>query len=308
VVFDLADAYVWDFWTAYDDLSRLHHLFFLHAPTSLGDPDLRHRNARVGHAVSDDLFYWDRLDDPLPDPGVHDDLAQWTGCVVRGGDEWWMFTTGLTRADEGEVQRIGAATSPDLHEWTRTDLVLAADPRWYQHETTAMAWRDPFVIRDDEGQWHMYVSARDASGARGSGVVGHAVSRDLVGWEVGPPLSSPTGFFDCPEVIQVVQVEGRWVLLFSCLSHEMPGAAPGSGGVWSVPVDGPGEPVDLASAVRVTDESRYVGKVVHDLGRAHLLAFRNVDDRGDFVGGVIDPLPVAWRTDGRGLTTTVPVV
>jgi beta-fructofuranosidase len=306
VTFDLADDYVWDFWTAYDDERCLHHLFFLHAPRSLGHPDLRHRSARIGHAVSDDLVYWDRVHDPLPHPGFHDDLAQWTGSVVRGPDVWWMFTTGLTGADDGEVQRIVAATSSALHDWAPTGLVLAADPRWYQHQRTAMAWRDPWVVQDDDGLWHMYVTARDTGGARGSGIVGHAVSRDLASWEVGPPLSSPTGFFDCLEVIQVVRVETRWVLLFSCLSHEMPGAAKGSGGIWSVPVDGPGEPVDVASAVRITDESRYVGKVVHDIGRAHLLAFRNIDDRGDFVGGVADPVPVTWRADGRGLMTTVP--
>jgi len=171
-----------------------------------------------------------------------------------------------------------------------------------------MAWRDPWVVRDDDGLWHMYVSARDESGARGAGVVGHAVSRDLARWEVTAPLSAPTGFFECPEVIQVLEVEGRWVLLFSCLSSDMPGAAPGSGGVWSLPVDGPGAPVDVAAAVRVTDESCYVGKVVHDLGTPYFLAFRNRDARGDFVGGVTDPVPVTWRPDGRGLRTSSPVL
>jgi beta-fructofuranosidase len=307
VSFDLADAYVWDFWTVYGERSRRHHLFFLHAPRSLGDPELRHRNARVGHAVSDDLVYWERFDDPLPAPAAFDDLAQWTGCVVRGPAAWWLFTTGVSTSDDGGIQRIGSATAPDLVEWKRTGLVLEADPRWYQVDPVRMAWRDPWVVRDDEGLWHLYVSARDASGASGCGVVGHATSHDLLRWQVQPPLSTPTGFFECLEVIQVVQVEGRWVLLFSCLSPEMPGAAAGSGGVWSVPVDGPGAPVDVASAVRVTDERLYVGKVVHDLGTPYLLAFRNVDARGDFVGGVIDPVPVTWRPDGRGLTTHVPV-
>ena len=77
-------------------------------------------------------------------------------------------------------------------------------------------------------------------------MVGHATSADLVTWEVGPPLSVPTGRFDWLEVISVVRVEGRWVLVFSCLADQMPGAAPGAGGVWSVPVEGPGSPVDVA--------------------------------------------------------------
>ena len=101
------------------------------------------------------------------------------------------------------------------------------------------------------------------------------VSEDLVSWEVQPPLSSPTGVFEWLEVISVVRVEGRWVLLFSCLSTEMPGAPAGAGGVWSVPVDGPGSPVDVAAAVRLTDESLYVGKVVDHRGAAYFMAFRN---------------------------------
>ncbi len=299
--------HVWDFWTVYDARSCDHHLFFLHAPRSLGDPDLRHHHARVGHAVSDDLLHWDRLEDPLPEPAAFDDLAQWTGCTVRGRGGWWLFTSGLARADGGAVQRIGSATSRDLHAWTRTQLLLEADARWYaksRPDRPDEAWRDPWVVRGDDGRWHMYVTARDAD--TGSGVVGHAVSADLVAWEVQLPLSEPTGIFDQLEVIQVVEVEGRWVLLFSCLSTEMPGAVAGSGGVWSVPVDGPGAPVDVASAVRVTDERLYVGKVVHDLGAAYLMAFRNRGPDGQFEGGVTDPIPLAWRPDGRGLALEVP--
>ena len=53
LAFRLPDHWVWDFWLA-DDGDR-YHLFYLHAPKSLGDPQLRHRNARIGHASSTDL-------------------------------------------------------------------------------------------------------------------------------------------------------------------------------------------------------------------------------------------------------------
>ncbi len=312
MTFTIDGEYVWDFWTAYDGSSRRHHLFYLHAPTSLGDPELRHRHARVGHAVSADLSVWRHLPDPLgvPAPGSFDELASWTGCTVRSDDGWWMFTTGLSRADDGRVQRIGAARSHDLEIWTRTALELSADPAHYQLSTddwVEEAWRDPWVIRGDDGRWHMYVTARDASGTPGCGVVGHAVSDDLHAWEVQPPLSSPTGLFEWLEVIQVVEVESRWVLLFSCLGQEMPGSPPGAGGVWSVPVDGPGSFVDVAAAVRVTDERLYVGKVVHHEGSAYLMAFRNQGPDGRFVGGLIDPVPLRWRPDGRGVVADVPV-
>ena len=79
------------------------------------------------------------------------------------------------------------------------------------------------------------------------------------------------------------------------------GSEPGSGGVWSVPVEGPGAPVDVAGAVRLTDERWYVGKVVEHAGRAYLMAFRNQGPDGAFVGGIDEPVPLRWRADGRGL-------
>ena len=250
---------------------------------------------------------WERLPDPLPEPAEFDDLAQWTGCTARGPDGWWLFTTGLARADGGLAQRIGAATSRDLTAWARAELVVSADPAWYQTLGAGWPeehWRDPWVVRGDDGRWHMYVTAKDVDGGPGNGVVGHAISPDLRSWKVQPPLSRPTGRFDWLEVIQVVEVEGRWALLFSCLSAEMPGAPAGSGGVWSVPIAGPGSPVDVAAAVRLTDERLYVGKVVHHGGAAYFMAFRNQGTDGRFAGGLIDPVPVSWRDDGRGLVST----
>ena len=302
--FDLADDYVWDFWTVAGPDGR-HHLFFLRAPRTLGDPDLRHHHARVGHASSSDLRDWTLHPDPLPRPvDGFDDLASWTGCTVRDGDRSWLFTTGLTHHDGGLVQRIGSAVSEDLETWTRTPLLLEADPAHHQKSLPTWpeeAWRDPWVVRGDDGRWHMYVTARDASGVPGCGVVGHATSEDLLTWRHAPALSTPTGRFEWLEVMQVLEVEGRWVMVFSCLADQMPGAAPGEGGVWSVAVEGPGSRVDVASAVRLTDESTYVGKVVVHAGAPYLMAFRNQGPDGAFVGGLTDPVPVRWRSDGRGL-------
>jgi beta-fructofuranosidase len=65
----LDDRWIWDFWLA-DDGER-HHVFFLQAPRSLGDPDRRHDHATIGHAVSDDLVAWTlvgALSDPFEMP------------------------------------------------------------------------------------------------------------------------------------------------------------------------------------------------------------------------------------------------
>jgi beta-fructofuranosidase len=306
-VLDLPGDWVWDFWLADDGTA--YHAFFLQAPRSLGDPELRHRNASVGHATSPDLSTWTPVAPalgPQAEPAF-DDLATWTGCVIPAGDgSWRMFYTGLSRADDGTVQRVGSATSTDLTRWQRVPgAPLEADSRWYERRAATSwpeeAWRDPWVVRDDAGTWHMYLTARAGTGA-GLGVVGHATSTDLSRWVVGPPLSAPTGRFEWLEVVSLARVEGRWVLLFSCLAAEMPGAAPGDGGVWSVPVDGPGSPVDVQRAVRVTSEDLYVGKVaVTRDGRPVLLAFANRDATGAFTGGVVDPVPVRWNAAGSGL-------
>jgi len=169
-VLDLVDDWVWDFWTA-DDGSA-YHLFFLKASRSLGDPDLRHHNASVGHAVSTDLVSWTRVPDALvpQQPAAYDDLATWTGSVALGEDGlWWMFTSGISQADGIFVQRIGVSTSDDLLTWTRRPgPPLVSDPTWYAvrgDDVPVEQWRDPFVVRDEDGLWHMYLTA--ATSGRG---------------------------------------------------------------------------------------------------------------------------------------------
>lgn len=63
----LPDKWVWDFWLAQDGPD--YHIFYLQAPRSLQDAHLRHWNASVGHAVSQNLSDWQILPDVLaPSP------------------------------------------------------------------------------------------------------------------------------------------------------------------------------------------------------------------------------------------------
>ena len=96
-MFSLPEAWVWDFWLVDD--GQKYHLFFLYASRALGNPDHRHYRASVGHAISDDLTRWERVRDALvrSDAPAFDDLAIWTGSVVRHPDGTWiMFYTGAT--------------------------------------------------------------------------------------------------------------------------------------------------------------------------------------------------------------------
>lgn len=312
MAFDLTDSWVWDFWFA-DDGER-YHLFFLYASRALADPERRHLRASIGHAVSDDLVSWHRIADALvrDDAPAFDETATWTGSVVRSEDRTWnMFYTGVRFEDGRNVQRVGCATSTDLTTWTRSsdNPVLEADARWYERAHSSPwneeTWRDPWVFRDPSGRgWHLLVTARATEGESFTrGVVGHAVSPDLRTWEVQAPLSEPVddGFGQL-EVMQVEEIAGRPVLIFSCLAPQSSPARRAAfprGAIWAAPADSLTGPFHIDQAYPLTEDDLYVGRLLRrrEDGRWCFFAFRNVGDDGAFVGGITDPMPVAWHED-----------
>ena len=304
---------MWDFWIA-DDGDRF-HLFFLKASRALLDPDRRHWRATVGHATSTDLTNWtEHADAVIPDDSpAFDDLATWTGSVVRDDNGLWrMFYTAVSRAEGGINQRISSVVSDDLFTWRREPdrQVLEPDARWYETAETRQwpdqAWRDPWVFRDGDG-WHMLVTARANHGEPDDrGVIGHATSTDLTSWTVQPPLSEPGAGFGHIEVVQVAVVDGTPVGLFSCLGPELSRARAGrtipSAASGRSPSDSLTGPFPLDDAYRITDERLYVGRLVQDrAGQWQLLAFRNHDD-GGWIGEITDPQPVelgGWPAECR---------
>ena len=113
----LPDKWVWDFWLVRD--GRDYHAFYLQAPRSLGDPELRHLNASVGHAASKDLRHWRVLPDALSagPAGAWDDRAVWTGCVVRERGRWHMFYTGVSVEGDAVVQRARLWALSTVASW-----------------------------------------------------------------------------------------------------------------------------------------------------------------------------------------------
>lgn len=312
-MFELRSSWVWDFWFA-DDGDR-YHLFFLKASRALQDPDRRHWRATVGHATSTDLHTWEEHADALvpADEPAFDDLATWTGSIVRDDTGLWhMFYTGVNREGKGLVQRIGSATSPDLFTWTRTDLVMEADSGHYEKLAQGTwadeAWRDPWVTRNSDGTgWDMLITARATVGEPDQrGVIGHAFSSDLARWQIMPPLSRAGSGFGQLEVLQTETIDGQTVLMFSCLDSELSAGrqtVQERGGIWAVNAPGPLGPFDISTAYLVADQSLYVGRLIQDrTGQWQMLAFENADSSGTFVGRITDPQPVAW-VDGK-LTLT----
>jgi len=311
----LSDRWVWDFWLA--RAHSEHHAFYLQAPRALGDPARRHHHASIGHAVSADLRSWSVLPDALHPgpPGSWDDLAVWTGSVLAHAGRWHMLYTGIGRRHGTGIQRIGLAVSDDLVAWRKhaANPVLEADPRWYQlldpGRWRDQSWRDPWLFHGGDGAVHALITARSPLGPPdGAGVVAHARSHDLVEWEVLPPLTAP-GEFAQVEVPQLVRLDGRWLLLVSCLSEDhseqrrrrlgragMTGtfafSATGALGPFAPPagdpIASPGGPLGPL----------YAGKLVEaEPGRLAFMGFRGDGDHG-FVGELTDPLPI--QHDGNG--------
>ena len=208
----------------------------------------------IAHAVSTDGFNWRRVDNALfiGHPGGWDDDMLWTMHVSPDPHEdgrWRMFYTGLSRRDQGYVQRIGMATSPDLFVWEKVpDRWKAADRRGRgsQHDAVTggydpascfplcaeephyedsldegrawVSWRDPFYFREDNG--HGPVGLLLAAGRVPDGPV---IRRGCIGvaeevapgrFEARPPLYHPR-IYDDVEVPGLVKLDGRYYLIGS---------------------------------------------------------------------------------------------
>ena len=305
MAFSLPDHWVWDFWIADD--GETYHMFFLHAAKSLGNPDLRHRNARIGHATSRDLRAWTYHGHAFHAgaPGTFDETATWTGSVVRGPDRLWrMYYTGsrfLSHDSNANIETIGMLTSPDLFAWTKQPGPIAkADPHWYETLGTSAwpeeAWRDPWVFPDPDGKtWHMLITSRANSGEEmRRGVVGHAMSDDMEHWQVRPPLSEPVYDFAHLEVLQVVTIGAQNYLIFCCDTPRLSGKLEGQmGGTWWARAQGPTGPFDIGGAKLLAPQDFYAGRLVQDrMGQWNLMAFDNRIVGGDFAGLIVDPIPV----------------
>jgi beta-fructofuranosidase len=305
-VLRLPDDWVWDSWVA-DDGER-YHLFFLKAPRALRDPELRHTAATVGHATSTDLMDWQvHADALLPAAMRWDDLAVWTGSIIRADDGVWrLYYTALSTSPGHGIrdQRIGLAESKDLVTWRRVGdrPLLDPDPRWYrtlaEDERASETWRDPFVFKDPGGDgWHMLITARarDAPRLR-DGVLAHARSFDMLGWDLEPPLTEPAGFGQL-EVPQARLVDGQPLLVFTCHPEQQSPeqvARYGRFSTWYVLGESLTGPWDIDSARPFEDEPKlFAAPLVWQRdGTWAFVGFRNQEPEGVPSFEILDPIPV----------------
>lgn len=301
----LPDRWIWDSWYVKD--GDTYHAFYLCASRGLVDPNRRHRNPYVGHAVSKDLVNWTVLPDALApsEENAFDSWTTWTGSVVKDDSgKWWMFYTGSAREDGGLTQRIGAARSDDLINWEKvsTEALVEADGEWYEKLDLTVwgdeAWRDPWVFRfPGENTWQMLITARSKNGnPKTRGVIGHATSNDLINWSVQPPLSQPDQGFGQMEVFQYEIVDDVPILLFCCGWRELGEENVAKYGkidtTYSLPVTSGIKDVDFRKAQAFTEKIVYAGRLIFGPDEKwYLMGFIN-EIEGKFVGELSDPIPV----------------
>ena len=313
----LPDKWIWDSW--YVRSGDLWHAFFLQAPNTLAHPDMRHFNVSVGHATSTDLKDWTHLGtclEPVPGPAWND-FTTWTGSVVRGDDGLWhLFYTASAREEEGLYQRIGHATSENLHDWTRIDDEPTLDltgPNAEHYEADHMvgvwhdrAMRDPWVMRDPKGGWLMVFTAR-APGIEepnAGGAIGLATSPDLMGWTLEPPVF--TGGYGQLEVPQIFEHGGTWYCLFctsaehfSKAQAEATAGGPVTGTHYLMSDEGPRGPWRIAPGFLdgALPPRRYAARIVDAEDGLAIMGFADRPE-GRFEGYVMDPDRVVRNADG----------
>lgn len=130
-----------------------------------------------------------------PAPGAWDQDGVWAPCVIREDGMYYMFYTGISGTGSARVERIGLATSADLHTWSRVPgggcANVTGDGCVYECReswTTVGAavgnnnqqCRDPFVMRDTgDARWLLFATARSTNQF---GTVTVASSGDLRRW------------------------------------------------------------------------------------------------------------------------------
>ncbi len=318
MVLALDNKWIWDFWLVKNDGDW--HIYFLQADNTLADPEMRHRNVTQGHAVSKDLINWMHKGTCFAPSTTTawDDWTTWTGSTLQGPDgTWHLFYTGTTKAKGGLHQRIGHATSKDMHSWVRVGDGLALDltgpnARYYEEYTPGhwhdRAMRDPWVIKNPDGDgWLMYFTARvpGHKEPNAGGAVGFASSPDLNTWTLQPPIYTG-GDFGQLEVPQVFRHGKHWYMTF-CTAAEH----------WSKSYKAFNPQTPVTGSHYLMAEShlgpwhapkpfldgrnpckRYAGKIVEKNGLLHIMGFLYYDRDGKFIGQVSDPVPL--RIDHNG--------
>lgn len=168
----------------------------------------------IAHAVSKDGINWTRVKNAMfvGEPGEWDDDMLWTMNVQRSQSGFTMYYTGLTRRDNGRIQRIGMAKSSDLYNWKKVDEapypIASAGPHYESPQDNPRTWvsfRDPFFFRHGEDEYLTMCARTNQGAVHRRGCAGIAHKTNGGDWELLPPLHWPRVYDDveCPCVFSI---------------------------------------------------------------------------------------------------------
>ena len=172
-------------------------------------------------------------------------------------------------------------------------------------EDSSETWRDPLVFTDPDGRRLAHADQRPGRHAahNDDGVVAHATSPDWITWTLGAAAVPAGPGFGQLEVLQNKQIDGRWVLVFTCHPQEMT-AARGPSSASTAPGRCPpparSGPWDITLARPFTAEPDLFAAPLVQLrdGRWAIVGFRNLEPKGGDAFEILDPIPVTLDDEG----------
>lgn len=135
-----------------------------------------------------------------------------TGSVAFDGKKFYAFyATRLITADGSVNEQLSYATSKDALTFKKQkpNPFYTSAPGYSKRN-----FRDPKVVIDPDGTFHLFVSsdADDYAIAEGRGCLVHLTSKDLKNWEVREPLLA--GQRDVPECPDYFEWNGWYYLIY----------------------------------------------------------------------------------------------
>jgi levansucrase len=272
-----ADLDVWDVWPIQDDRGRVVDFDFgrlwmgLTAP-ALGDPGLRHAQARIGLLIERDGRF-EALGPAMPD-GFSPGTCEWSGSALLRSDgrtiELHFTVAGERATGFSHAQRLFCAgarleicdTAIGLTDWTPAVETVVADPAWQLVADGVdpapgyiKAMRDPAIFQDPrDGRRYLTFAATLASGAPlFGGAIGVAVEAPDGSWTNLGPLIQSERLNHEMERPHIVHASGRYYL-FWCSPDRMfaPSQPKGPTGLYGMCADhalGPYRPLNGTTLV-----------------------------------------------------------